>query len=236
MKSEISVRDFSINALLTTCGAVTFTVPSPETRTVSLRAIELRLIMYGTVTPLIFISPPSRTLYSVFGSVDDFDVYSAADFGKFGQNFGYVPYLVIALEKNIKVVASDVDESALNVAKKNAEELGANVEFIQSDMFSNIQTKFDLVVSNPPYISEKDMTTLPKDVQKEPHKALFGGEDGLDFYRIIAKECPLNENGVIVLEIGDKQANDIREIFKDYSSVEIFQDLGGADRIAVIKK
>lgn len=144
--------------------------------------------------------------------------------------------ITVALESGKHVVAVDIDENALNVAKTNSENLGASVDFIQSDMFESINEKFDLVISNPPYISARDMLTLPSDVKKEPRKALFGGEDGLDFYRTIAEKCQLNENGIIVLEIGDSQSKAIEEIFVNYSSVEIFNDLGGAPRIAVIKK
>lgn len=144
--------------------------------------------------------------------------------------------VTVALEKNITPTAVDIDEGALNVAKENAQNLSASVNFIQSDMFENIQDRYDVVISNPPYISAEDMEKLPKDVQNEPKLALFGGNDGLDYYRIIAKSCPLNDNGVIILEIGDKQAEQIKEIFANYSSVEIFKDLSGLDRIAVIKK
>lgn len=144
--------------------------------------------------------------------------------------------ITVSLESGKRVTAVDIDENALDTAKHNSENLGANVEFIQSDMFKDVVGKFDLIISNPPYISASDMQTLPEDVKKEPQKALFGGEDGFDFYRIIANECPLGDNGIIVLEIGDNQAEGIKEIFKNYSSVEIFKDLGNADRIAVIKK
>lgn len=142
----------------------------------------------------------------------------------------------ISLEKNIEVVAVDVDENALNVAKENASNLNANVKFIQSDMFVAIDRTFDVLVSNPPYVSEADMQKLPVDVQKEPKLALYGGKDGLDYYRLIANNCPLSANGVIVLEIGDEQAEGIKEIFASYGSVEIYKDLSGSDRIAVIKK
>ncbi len=142
----------------------------------------------------------------------------------------------ISLEKNIKVTAVDVSNDALKVANANIESLNADVELINSNMFDGISDSYDLIISNPPYISEEDMAKLPIDVTKEPRLALYGGKDGLDFYRIIAKEAPLNAQGVIVLEIGDHQADGIKEVFGDYSSVEIYQDLSGADRIAVIKK
>lgn len=142
----------------------------------------------------------------------------------------------VSLEKNIHVVAVDISKDALNIAKNNVDGMNADVELIESDMFNGVSDNFDLIISNPPYISESDMAQLPIDVTKEPNLALYGGKDGLDFYRIIASSAPLNSNGVIVLEIGDHQADGIKEIFGEYSSVEIYQDLSGTDRIAIIKK
>lgn len=142
----------------------------------------------------------------------------------------------VSLEKNIHVVAVDISSDALKVAKANVDGLNADVELIESDMLNGVSDNFDLIISNPPYISESDMAQLPIDVTKEPKLALYGGKDGLDFYRIIARYASLKSNGVIVLEIGDHQADGIKEIFGEYSSVEIYQDLSGADRIAVIKK
>ncbi len=114
-----------------------------------------------------------------------------------------------------------------------------DIEFVVSNMFEKINGKFDIIVSNPPYIEEKVISTLPKEVQKEPYIALFGGEDGLKFYRIIAKEGKkfLNANGYIAVEIGYNQKEKVIELFEkeDYKEVYSKEDFGGNDRIVIAK-
>ena len=136
------------------------------------------------------------------------------------------------------VVAVDISEKALNLAKENAKLNGANVKFIKSDLFSFIEKegtrKFDVIISNPPYIKSKDIETLQKEVKDfEPLIALDGGNDGLDFYRIIAKKVKeyLNENGVLLLECGMGQAESIKNLLSTAKTVEIIKDYSGIDRI-----
>ena len=134
----------------------------------------------------------------------------------------------------IKVYASDISEKALDIAKKNAFTNKVDITFIKSNMFENIIEKFDFIVSNPPYIKSDDIIQLPKDVQQEPHIALDGGEDGLEFYRIIsqeAKKC-LNNKGLILMEIGYNQAEDIKKIF---DKVKIYKDYANNNRVAIWK-
>ena len=140
--------------------------------------------------------------------------------------------------KKIIIYASDVSKDALKVAKKNAEKILCNnknvyIEFIESNMFENIDGKFDLIISNPPYIESNIIGKLPKEVQNEPCIALDGGKDGLDFYRIIANEGKdyLRENGSILLEIGYNQKEDVTKIFKNYNNVKCFKDLNGNNRV-----
>ena len=142
--------------------------------------------------------------------------------------------IAIALDKilnkdnNIKIYASDISQKALEVAKKNAKNLDANVTFINSDMFENINKKFDIIVSNPPYIETDIIKTLAKDVQAEPRLALNGGDDGLKFYRIIANNAYhyLKTNGKICFEIGYNQNESVVNIFKEkYNKVQVFKDL-----------
>ena len=135
------------------------------------------------------------------------------------------------------VKALDISEKALDIAKKNSKLNETTIDFICSDMFEKINGKFDIIVSNPPYIPSRDIEDLSLEVKDyEPKLALDGLEDGLYFYKIIAKEAKayLKENGKIYLEIGYNQAKDIREIFKEYNKIEVYKDLAGKDRVVKI--
>lgn len=141
------------------------------------------------------------------------------------------------INEKVEVFASDISKEAIEVAKKNAKINNADIEFIVSDMFENIgKTKFDIIVSNPPYIERDTIATLPKEVQNEPYMALDGGIDGLNFYRIIASEGfkHLKENGKILMEIGYNQKESIMSLFKKYEvyeDVKCLKDLGNNDRV-----
>ena len=143
--------------------------------------------------------------------------------------------IAVKKESGAQLVATDVSEGALMLAKKNAEINDADIEFIQSDMFEGLSDrKFDVILSNPPYVETDDIATLQKEVKDfEPHVALDGGKDGLDFYRIIAKKAAehLNENGVLILECGENQAKVVAELLKKYKNVEIIKDLENVERI-----
>ncbi|MBO5773995.1 MAG: peptide chain release factor N(5)-glutamine methyltransferase, partial [Clostridia bacterium] len=146
--------------------------------------------------------------------------------------------ITIDLNSNAQVVASDISKDALEVAKRNNDELFASVTFIESDLFENVESKYDLIVVNPPYIPSSDVLTLDKEVKDyEPHLALDGGVDGLDIYRKIASEYKnyLNENGVLMLEIGIGQKEAIEELF---GAVEFIKDYNNPpiDRVAIIRK
>lgn len=149
--------------------------------------------------------------------------------------------IAIALSKNIKnanIIATDISDKALEIAKKNDKE--NKVNFIKSDMFENLKNKkFDVIVSNPPYIKTDIIKTLPKEVQKEPMLALDGGKDGLNFYRIIINNADkhLNSNGYLCLEIGDDQKEEVVQLLKQKKYKEIYskKDLSGNDRIVVAK-
>lgn len=150
--------------------------------------------------------------------------------------------IAIALKKNldsVQVTASDISVEALEVAKKNAKNNEVEINFICSDMFENIVGKFDLIVSNPPYIENETIKTLPQDVQNEPYIALAGGEDGLDFYKIIAKQGKkfLNSQGYIAVEIGYNQRESVIEIFELEGYKEIYskKDYSGNNRVVVAR-
>lgn len=138
-------------------------------------------------------------------------------------------------DKKIEVYASDVSNDALTLAKQNATLNNADVNFIESDLFSSMQDiKFDLIVSNPPYIKTEDIYSLQTEVKKfEPKLALDGGKDGLDFYRKIISQAKnfLNEKGIIMFECGLGQAEEIKAMLNGFSSVEIIKDYENIDRI-----
>ena len=147
----------------------------------------------------------------------------------------------IAKYTNAKVYASDVSNEALNVARKNAKKHETNIEFINSDMFNNIaKNDFDIIVSNPPYIEKSTIPLLDKEVQSEPQIALDGGDDGLDFYRIISEQAYrfLKKDGSLMLEIAYNQKNSVSELLaqnEHYSNIECIKDLAGNDRVIIAR-
>lgn len=136
-------------------------------------------------------------------------------------------------KKDIEIYASDISKEALEVAKKNDKE--NQINFIQSDMFDNINLKFDIIVSNPPYIKTNTIKTLSKEVQNEPKIALDGGDDGLRFYKIIRDNINnyLNDEGYILMEIGYDQKNEVTNIFENSICIK---DYTGNDRVIIYKK
>ncbi len=151
--------------------------------------------------------------------------------------------IAIAIKKyinNSEVVATDISYKALEVANKNAKINNVEIKFVQSDMFKDIIEKFDVIVSNPPYIERKMLNQLPEDVKKEPIQALDGGADGLDFYREISKMSYkyLNKNGYLALEIGYNQKETVTDILKNegkYANIKCIKDLAGNDRVIIAK-
>lgn len=145
--------------------------------------------------------------------------------------------IAIAVQKksNASVTAIDISEKALELAKSNAQLNGADIEFIESDLFCSIENrKFDVIISNPPYIKSSDIVGLQKEVKDfEPTIALDGGQDGYDFYRTIAVNAKkhLNEKGMLFLECGIGQAETIKSMLTDFRSVEIIKDYENIDRI-----
>ena len=142
--------------------------------------------------------------------------------------------------KSVGLIASDISEEALEVAKENAELNNADIKFIQSDIFNNIDETFDIIVSNPPYIDRKDEITMKTNVLSyDPHLALFAEEEGMYFYRKIVEEAKnyLNDSGVIFFEIGHEQREKITKLadVNDYHA-EVYKDLNGRDRMAFLSK
>ena len=137
-----------------------------------------------------------------------------------------------------RVDALDISDKALEVAKRNANELDLDINFLKSDMFSSLtcENKYDIIVSNPPYIQSNVVDTLESEVKDfEPRLALDGDVDGMKFYKIIAEnyEDYLADNGVLALEIGYDEADDIRALFEG-KNIVIKKDLANLDRVAII--
>lgn len=150
--------------------------------------------------------------------------------------------IAISLKKfvpNADITAVDISEKALEIAKKNAEKLEAKINFVKSDLFDKLDNrKFDIIVSNPPYIRKDEIKKLSEEVQKEPKIALDGGEDGLDFYRIITEQAInyLKTGSFLCFEIGYNQKNDVIKIIEDdqnYKNTYCKKDLYGNDRIII---
>jgi release factor glutamine methyltransferase len=151
--------------------------------------------------------------------------------------------LAIALKKHLpksKLTASDISEKALQIARKNATLNKTDITYIHSDLWENISERFDLIVSNPPYIPPNEFRELPAEIKNfEPENALLAQEDGIYFYRKILEKAKnfLTENGKIYFEIGYDQADRIRRIALKcgFSQLEVFQDLNGFDRMMRIE-
>ncbi|WP_304129363.1 peptide chain release factor N(5)-glutamine methyltransferase [Gemella sanguinis] len=140
------------------------------------------------------------------------------------------------VEKYTEIVASDISEKALSIAIENANNNNTNITFIKSDLFDNISGKFDLIISNPPYISYKDKITIKDSVLNyDPHLALFAEEDGIYFYRKIIENAVhyLSKDGVIFFEIGYDQKEKIFELGKNNNFITtVYKDINDRDRIA----
>ena len=151
--------------------------------------------------------------------------------------------IALALAKNRPdwtITAADISQDALDLAMENANNQGLTLFFIKSNCFSEISSKYDIIVSNPPYISRVDETEVGLNVlHSEPHLALFADEDGLAIYRRIAEESKdyLNDGGKIYLEIGYKQGQSVPALFKENfpeKRVRTLKDQFGQDRMVVI--
>ena len=130
----------------------------------------------------------------------------------------------------------DISKEALQVAALNAELLGIKADFLKSDLYEKVTGKFDLLVSNPPYIERKVIPTLMEEVRKyDPYIALDGGEDGLDFYRRIigGAQDYLKRGGQILMEIGSGQAKAVSEFLREagFKEIDVCRDFAGLDRV-----
>ena len=149
---------------------------------------------------------------------------------------GCIAVSIAKLGEPASVTASDISKGALCVAVKNASNNEVSVSFIESDLWENIDEKYDVLVSNPPYITAEEMKELMPEVgMHEPTLALYGGNDGLDIYKRIIGEAAehINNGGYIFLEIGCKQGQSVSDILNEngFTAVKVEKDLAGLDRV-----
>ena len=157
-----------------------------------------------------------------------------------GTGSGAIAIALANSRPDWQITASDLSEDALALATENAQSCSLNLAFVQSDCLDVIQGKFDIIVSNPPYISEADKGEVGLNVlASEPHMALFAEEDGYAVYRKIAEQAEehLTEKGKIYLEIGYKQGGGVKELFKKYfpqKRIRVLKDQFGKDRMVAV--
>lgn len=151
---------------------------------------------------------------------------------------GAVGISLAKIHSNIKVTGADISRKALDVAEENAKKLRVKMKFVQGDMFEPIRgRKFDMIVSNPPYIRSNMISILQEEVKAhEPLSALDGGRDGLDFYRTIVENAAefMTDEAFLIMEIGYDQGEDLRKMLKDsgkFTPAEVIKDLPGKDRV-----
>jgi release factor glutamine methyltransferase len=152
-----------------------------------------------------------------------------------GTGSGAIVVTLLAERFALNGVAVDVSQAALEVARQNAGQVAPRLQFHRGSWFEGLTGKFDLIVSNPPYISKLDIPGLGDEVKNfDPHLALDGGQDGLDAYRSIAAGAGafLSDIGFVILEIGAGQREDVAKIFadKEFAFIDQRQDLGGHTR------
>ena len=143
---------------------------------------------------------------------------------------GCIGIAVAKRVENCTLTLSDISEEALAIAKENAAQNAVTAQMVQSDLFANIGGSFDLILCNPPYLSAADMAAMQRELSFEPAQALYGGVDGMDFYRRIATEyrVHLAPGGTLLLEIGSQQADALAALFP---GAELFRDFGGNARV-----
>ena len=158
-----------------------------------------------------------------------------------GTGSGCIAISIAKERPNFDVFASDISNDALKIAKKTSKLCQTSITFIKSDWFSKIDGTFDVIIANPPYISEKEYNNLPLCIRRfEPKIALTGGSKGLDCFNKIINQFVkyLRPKGRLFLEIGSTQKKNIEELFyyNGYKKIDFFTDLSGKYRVVCVKK
>ena len=139
--------------------------------------------------------------------------------------------------KKVSITAADVSDAAIMLARENANYNSVDINFVQSDLFSRVHGRFNLIVCNPPYIKSGEIASLQSEVRDfEPRIALDGGEDGLEFYRRLAKEVTryITRGGLLMLEVGEGQAEEVLKLFDKREYAMVVKDFSGTDRFLKI--
>lgn len=149
---------------------------------------------------------------------------------------GCILISLLKLAEGVQGAGVDLSEQALEVAMRNAQKMSVNASFLHSDLFDNVEGRYDVIVSNPPYIRTDVIRGLQEEVRlHDPFMALDGREDGLYFYREIVRESVnyLEKNGRLYFEIGHDQGEDVRELMEEagFCDVTVKKDLAGLDRV-----
>ncbi|MBN2017368.1 MAG: peptide chain release factor N(5)-glutamine methyltransferase [Candidatus Cloacimonetes bacterium] len=162
-----------------------------------------------------------------------------------GTGSGNIPIAIVdsfkKSPKKISVLATDISEKALEIAKRNSDKNEIDdITLLISDLFENISSSYDCIISNPPYIREKEFNELPKEIKEhEPREALFAGENGFEFYNNILKDAKkyLKVDGLIFFEIGAYQKEGLMNLAKQYNykMIDTKKDYNDFDRVVILK-
>ena len=190
------------------------------------------------VTPAVLIPRPDTEILTQV-AIEKLSAVKNPTFADIGTGSGAICVSILKYLKNATAATVDISKDAIECATFNAEKFGVDdrITFHVGNLFEPLRgQKFHAVISNPPYIPTKDLSTLQDEVQLEPKLALDGGIDGLNFYRKIADDAPnfLYNGGFLAVEIGINQADDVKNLFaENFVDVEIIRDLAGIERVVI---
>ena len=190
------------------------------------------------VTPAVLIPRPDTEILAQF-AIEKLSAVKNPTFADIGTGSGAICVSILKYLKNSTAATVDISKDAIDCATFNAEKFGVDdrIIFHVGNLFEPLRgQKFHAVISNPPYIPTKDLSTLQDEVQREPQIALDGGVDGLNFYRKIADDAPnfLFNGGFLAVEIGINQADAVKNLFaKNFTNIEIVRDLAGIERVVI---